>query len=297
VLLAELLGVLAALIAAPFVVMGLFGGSWAVLVIGLLVVVAAVSGLAIALDRSLGPEIGGTAGSVNRGTLLGVAGCALALALGWTALEYRFENHWPVPLRFAAVGLPFATIAVLQWPGLVRRVVATGLVVAGVVVLWPRLAGETAERTAEQIRTEIGTTARPWVTEIDGLEGLAPHPTGGEYLWTGYVAEADPTPVVSLVRMPDAAALGGDPCRGAFRTPEGIVEATSCTTADGVTWRREATASWQQLVRRVDGTWLGATAPPGVPERLLEEALRNARPMDDDEYDDWLDTMLSVPLG
>ena len=144
---------------------------------------------------------------------------------------------------------------------------------------------------------EIGTTARPWVTEIEGLEGLAPQTTGSEYLWTSYVADDDPTPVVALLRMPNAAAMGGDPCRGVFHTPEGAVETTTCASADGITWRRESAGHWQQLVRRVDGTWLGATARPDAPEGLLEEALRNARPMSDDAYDDWLDVLLSVPLS
>ena len=77
----------------------------------------------------------------------------------------------------------------------------------------------------------------------------------------------------------------------------GTFEATTCRTADGVTWRRTYGDSWQQLVRRVDGTWLGATARPDVPERLLEQALDSARPMSDDAYDDWLDAVLTVPLS
>jgi hypothetical protein len=32
-----------------------------------------------------------------------------------------------------------------------------------------------------------------------------------------------------------------------------------------------------------------------VPQRLLEEALRNARPMTDDEYGAWLDAILPAP--
>jgi hypothetical protein len=189
VLLAGALGVLAALIGAPVVILSLFGGLWPVLVIGVLVVTAAVAGLAIALDRTLGPELNGTAGSVNRGTLLGVAGSALVGALGWTALQQGIGTHWPVPLRFAVAALPFATIAMLQWPGRLRQGLAVVLVAAGVVALWPRLFAGSPERDAEAIRTEIGTTARPWVTEIDGLDGLAPQATGSEYLWTGYVAD------------------------------------------------------------------------------------------------------------
>jgi hypothetical protein len=297
VLLAGSLGVLGALIGVPVVVLSLFGGLWPVLVVGVLVVTAAVAGLAIALDRMLGPGLNGTAGSVNRGTLLGVAGCALVLALGWTALREDVGDDLPVALRFAAAGVPFAAIAALQWPGWLRRGTALVLVVAGAAVVVPRLHDASAERRTEAIVTEIGTTARPWVTEIDGLEGQAPQTTGSEYLWTRYVTDGDPTPVVWLLRMPDAAAVDGDPCRGVFHTPEGTFEPTSCLSLDGATWERQAGISWRQLVRRVDGTWLGATARPGVPDHLLEQALRNARPMSDDAYDDWLDTMLTVPLG
>jgi hypothetical protein len=296
VLLAGLLGMVATMFGAQVVIAGLFGGYLA-LILGVLVVIAAVSGLAIALDRAVGPGVGCTDSSVNRGTLLGVAGCTLVLALGWTALQRDIGDDVPVLLRYAAAAPVFAAITALQWPGVLRRVTATALIGVGAVLLVPRLQGPTAEDRRETILLEIGTTARPWVTEIDGLEGLAPRATGSEYLWTDYVGEDDPTPVVSLLRMPNAAAMGGDPCRGVFHTPEGTLETTTCLSTDGVTWRREAAGRWQQLVRRVDGTWLGATARPDVPERLLEEALRNARPMSDDAYDDWLDVMLTVPLS
>jgi hypothetical protein len=295
-LLAGLLGTVATMFGAQVVIAALFGGVLA-LVVGVLLVTAAVSGLAIALDRSVGPGLGGTAGSVNRGTLLGIAGCALVLALGWTALRQDIGDDIPVALRYAAAAPVFAAITALQWPGVLRRVTAVVLVVAGAVFVVPRLHEASADRRTEAIATEIGTTARPWVTEIDGLEGLAPQTTGTEYLWTGYVAEDEPTPVVRLLRMPDANAMGGDPCRGMFHTPEGTFDATSCLSIDGVTWERTYLDSWRQLVRRVDGTWLGATARPDVPDALLEQALDNARPMSDDAYDDWLDTMLSVPLG
>jgi hypothetical protein len=295
VLLAGLLGMVATMFGAQVVIAGLFGG-YLVLTIGVLVVMAAVSGLAIALDRTVGPGVGYTDSSVNRGTLLGVGGCALVLALGWTALEQDIGDDVPVVLRYAAAAPVFAAIAALQWPGVLRRVAATVLVVAGAIVVVPRVQGAAAEDRREQILLEIGTTARPWVTEIDGLDGLAPRATGSDYLWTDYVVEDDPTPVVSLLRMPDANAIGGDPCRGMFHTPEGTFEATTCRTGDGVTWERTFEDSWRQLVRRVGGTWLGATARPDVPERLLEDALRNAEPMSDDAYEDWLDVMLSVPL-
>jgi hypothetical protein len=90
---------------------------------------------------------------------------------------------------------------------------------------------------------------------------------------------------------------GGDPCAAPFYTPGGDFPITSCATDGGGTWRRVAEGYWQQLVRRVDGTWLGAIAAPDVPQRLLAEALDNARPMTDDEYDDWLDSVLPSPSG
>jgi hypothetical protein len=297
VLLAGALGIAAALFGVPLVIMMLFGRSWIGLLVAALGITALVSAVAVGLDRGLGPGTGGPAGSVNRGVLLGVAGCTLIAVLGWTALQEDVGDGVPVALRFAAAALPFAAIAALQWPGLVRRVTAVVLVVAGGVLVGPGLVERASDRRAEAIVTEIGTTARPWVTEIDGLEALAPRATGSEYLWTDYVADGGPTPVVSLLRMPDANAMGGDPCRGMFHTPEGTFEATTCRSADGVTWERTHGDSWRQLVRRVDGTWLGATARPDVPGRLLEEALRNARPMSDDAYDDWLDAVLTVPLG
>ncbi len=296
VLLAGLLGIVATMFGAQVVLVGLFGGLL-FLVVGVLVVTAVVSVLAVALDRTVGPGLGDTDGSVNRGTLLGVAGCLAVLGLGWGALEADIGDGIPVPLRYMAALPVFAAIAALQWPGWFRRVTVTVLVAVGAVVLWPHLQGPTDEERQATIVLEIGTTARPWVTEIDGLEGLAPRATGSDYLWTDYVADGEPTPVVSLLRMPNANAMGGDPCRGMFHTPEGTFEAPTCRTADGVTWERTYADSWRQVVRRVDGTWLGATALPDVPEHLLEEALRNARPMSDDDYDDWLDVMLTVPLS
>ncbi len=291
-----LLGIAGAVIGAPVVVASLFGGGTTFL-ITLTVVVAVVSVLAVALDRATGPRRGGSGGSVLRGLTVGVLGSAAVVVIGFASVRLGVASVLPVPLRFAAAALPFAVVAALQWPGMVRRVTAVVLVVTAAVVVVPRVLGASAEQRREAIVRDVGTTARPWVTDIDGLDGLAPRTTGSEYLWTDYVVDGEPTPVVSLLRMPNAAAMGGDPCRGMFHTPEGTVEASSCRSADGVTWEREDGIDWRQVVRRVDGTWLGATARPDVPERLLEEALRNARPMSDDEYEDWLDAILTVPLG
>ena len=45
---------------------------------------------------------------------------------------------------------------------------------------------------------EVGTTARPWVTQVDGLHARSPQTTGTGYLWSPYVDE-DETPVVHRV--------------------------------------------------------------------------------------------------
>ena len=158
-------------------------------------------------------------------------------------------------LRYAAAAPVFAAIAALQWPGVLRWVTATVLVAVGAVVVVPRWQDSIAEDRNEKIALEIGTTARPWVTEIEGLEGLAPRATGSEYLWTDYVVEDEPAPVVSLLRMPDADAMGGDPCRGMFHTPEGTFDSTTCATADGSHVGRD--------VRRTPGgsSCAGSTGP------------------------------------
>lgn len=292
---AGLLGIVAAVAAAGPLVASLFGGILAVLVT-VVVVIAVVSGLAVALDRAAGPGLNGRAGSLNRGVLLGVAGSVLALAIAFVALRTGYANDLPVPLRFSLAALPFAAVAALQWPGPVRVVTAVVLVTAAAVVGIPWAQERAAAAREAEIRARIGTTARPWVTEIPGLHGNAPQTTGSEWLSTPYAADGDPQPVVRLVRVPSTVTAGADPCGGQFFPPGGEYDLTSCTeTAPGI-WSRVAAPYRQQLVTRVDGTWITAEADVDVSPALLAEALEHARPMSGDEYEAWLDSMLVHPL-
>lgn len=287
------LGILAAVMGVPVALAGLFGGVLALLV-GLALVSAVVSLLGVGLDTAAGPD---RDGSVARGITLGVLGTATVAVLGLIALRLDVGDGLPVPLRYAAAALPFMAIAGLQWRGWLR--IGTAVVLAGTAAVLgvPRGLEAAQENRASLIATEVGTTARPWVTQVDGLHALPPQTTGSGYLWTVYV-DGDETPVVHLLRMPEeGVVLGGGPCTAAFYTPEGDFTLDACTTADGGTWLRSAAGYWQQLVRRVDGTWLGATARPGVPQDLLDQALAHARPMTEDEYDDWLDEILPSPAG
>jgi hypothetical protein len=291
VLLAGGLGVLAALAGAPFVFGSLFGGG-TVFVITVLVVVGVVSAAAVGLDLAAGPGRGGRGGSVLRGLVLGVLGTVTAVVLAFSALRFGWADGITVPLAYASAALPFAAVAALQWRGVVRIVSAVALLVAAGIVVVPRLQQAVADSTEQKVVTEVGTTEYPWVTEIGGLEGRPPQTTGSGYIPTPYVRPGESFPSVSLMVLPDGVVPGGDPCAGEFFTPEGTFVATSCSSTDGVIWQRVADTYWQQLVTQVDGTWLGAAARPDVPRALLEEALRNARPMTDAEYESWLDEIL-----
>jgi hypothetical protein len=292
---AGLLGIVGTFVGAPAVIAGLFGG-WPAILGAVAVVTAVVAAAAVALDTAVGPDRGGRAGSIARGLTLGVGGSLTVAVLAFVGLYQDLDGILPVPLRYAAAALPFVAIAGLQWRGAVRISTAVVLVATAAVVGVPRALDTAQQHREADIVTEVGTTARPWVTRIEGLDARAPQTTGSGYLWSASVDDGG-TPIVQLLRMPDEMVPDGDPCTGGFYTPEGDFPVTSCRTADGGTWLRSSDPYWQQLVRRVDGTWLGATAKPDVPESLLEEALRNARPMTDDEYDDWLDAVLPSPSG
>jgi hypothetical protein len=296
ILLAGGLGIVAALAGAPVVAASLFGGGTTFL-IALTVVAAVISALAVALDRAVGPGRGGPGGSLLRGVTLGVLGSVAVVVSAFGAVRLGYASVLPVPLRFAAAALPFAALAGLQWRGVVRIVTAVVLVVTGAVVGVPRATAAVAENRADSIVTEVGTTAHPWVTEIDGLRGAAPQHTGSDYLWTPYLAtDGSREPVVRLLLMPTIAP-DGDPCGSEFYTPGGDFPVSACTQLPSGVWLRTAEQFWRQLITRVDGTWISAVATPDVPQRLLEEALRNARPMTDDEYEAWLDEVLPPPAG
>ena len=290
VMAAGLLGTVAGFLGAPVMIASLFGG-WLTALAALAVVTGVVSAAAVALDVALGPHGGDRTGSILRGITLGVLGTTAAAVLGVAALRLELYDGIPVPVRFAAAALPFAALAALQWRGAVRIATAVLLVVTAAVVGIPRGQEAAQQARVDEIVTEVGTTAHPWVTRIEGLESAAPQTTGSGYLWSPYQRPGG-TVVVHLLRMPDEVVLLEDPCAAPFYTPGGDFPVTSCTPSGDGTWRRDAEGYWQQLVRRVDGTWLGATADPDVPERLLAEALDNARPMTDDEYDAWLQEIL-----
>jgi len=254
--LAGILGVCAAVAGAPLVVGSLFGG-W----------------------------------STVLGTL-GVLTAAVAV-LAWAAIRADVDSVLPVPLRYAAAALPFAAVAGLRWPGAVR--VRTALVVAGsvAVVGLPRAHDARQQAQEDAVVTEVGTTARPWVTELDGISGRSPQHTGSTLVWTGYLpADGAPAPELWLFRTGDAASVGVDPCTAtATWMPDGDHPVTSCTPVGEGHWLR-TTDAWQELLTRRDDAWVGVAARPDVPRPLLEQALAGARPMDDEEYGAWLEDVL-----
>ena len=264
---AGLLGILGAFVGAPVVIAGLFGGPGTFLA-ALAVVTTVISAAAVGLDSATGPDRDGRAGSIVRGVVLGVVGTGTVAVLAFTALRQDIVDGVPVVLRYAAAALPFVAIAGLQWRGLVRIVTAVVLVVTAAAVGIPQGQKAVQGHREAEIRTEVGTTARPWVTRVDGLESRAPQTTGSGYIWSSSADETG-TPVVQLLRMPDDVVPDGDPCAGPFYTPEGDFPVTSCAGGDGGTWLRSSAPYWQQLCRQVDGTWLGATARPDFPEDVL----------------------------
>jgi hypothetical protein len=199
VALAGLLGIAAAVVGAPVIAASLFGGGTAFL-LAVALVVAVVAAGAVALDLAVGPRQGGRGASVVRGLVLGVLGSVAGVVIAFAAVRLDVAGGLPVPLRYAAAALPFGVLAALQWRGAVRIVTVVVLVAVGLVVGVPLVRDRAAQGREDVIVTEVGTTARPWVTEIDGLRGNAPQTTGSEYLATGYVAEDAAAPVVVLLR-------------------------------------------------------------------------------------------------
>jgi hypothetical protein len=298
VLLAGLLGVLATLALGPFVVGALFGGAGMV-VLALLVIAAVVTAAAVGLDRIAGPGALGRDGSLERGLALGVLGTLAVAGLAWVVLQEQIGEGLPIPLRFAMAALPFMALAGLQWPGAVRVVTALVLIGSGAAVAIPNWVGAVHQDRTALLDTEIGTTAHPWVTEVEGFEGESPQATGSELIWTRYrPADGDTEPVLQLFRdLGTTLDFAGDPCAAtSWSTPEGDQPMTSCTPAGERLWRR-TTDDWQQLLERREHEWVGVTAPLDAPEPLLEEALANGRPMTDDEYDDWLDEYFTSGPG
>ena len=298
-LLAGLLGVVAAVAGGPMVVASLFGGTGAAL--GALgITTAVVVLLAVGLDRAAGPGALGRPGTAARALTRGVLGTLTVAALAWVVLREDIGSTLPVPLRFAAAALPFAALAGLQWPGAVRLVTALVVLGTGAVVLIPRLVDAAREDRTALITTEVGTTAHPWVTDVAGFRSADPQVTGSELIWTSYrPTDGSAEPVLHLFRDGGTAlAIDGDPCSPfGWWTPEGDQPMTSCAPAGGDRWRRTSDY-WQQILERRDSEWVGVAAPLDVPGPLLADAVANARPMTDEEYDAWLDRVLAqVPGG
>ncbi len=291
VVLAWGLGVCAGLLGTRALVASLFGGPVALL-LTCGVPTAVVAALAVVLDRAAGPGAAGRSGAVVRGTAVGVLGTATVLVLAWAAIRADVDSVLPVGLRYAAAGLPFAAVAGLEWPGAVRVLTALAVVGSVAVVAVPRAAEAQRQAQADAVGTEVGTTARPWVTEVDGFRGRSPQHTGTDLLWTPYLpADGASAPVLWLSRQGDAW-VPADPCTAtAVWTPEGDQPTTACTRVDGDRWLR-TTDLWQELLTRRDGVWVGVTAPRDIPRALLDQALAGARPMTGDEYETWLDEVL-----
>jgi hypothetical protein len=114
VVLAGVLGVVAAVVGAPLIAASLFGGGRVFLLVVAMVVTGVVVA-AVVLDLVVGPRRGGPLGSVLRGVVLGVLGSLAGVVLAFAAVRFGWANGLPVPLRYAAAALPFAALAALQW--------------------------------------------------------------------------------------------------------------------------------------------------------------------------------------
>jgi hypothetical protein len=298
VLLAGVLGVFAAVAVGPFVVASSFGGPVAVL--GTLAFgTAVVTAVAVGLDRTAGPGALGRPGSPARGLVLGTLGSVALAALAWVVFAEDIGSGLPVPVRYSTAALPFAALAGLQWPGVVRIVTAIAVIGTGAAVVVPQAVDSAREDRTASIVTEVGTTAHPWVTDVDGFRGDSPQATGSELIWTPYrPANGASDAVLHLFRdTGPTLQFSGDPCDTfGWWTPEGDQPMKSCTPVGGDRWWRTSDR-WQQVLERRDGEWVGVAAAIGTPEELLEEAVGNARPMTDDEYDDWLDEYFTTGPG
>ncbi|MGY2065533.1 hypothetical protein [Blastococcus sp. SYSU DS0619] len=284
-------GTLSAMLAAPLVIGSMLGG-WTTALVALAVVVTAVCALTVALDRTAGPGGCGRPGSLARGITLGVVASAAVAVLAYALMQEDAGDTIPVLLRYAVAGLPFAAIAGLQWPGVVRVVTAVALVGVIAAVAVPRAQQAVQEDRSQRVTTEVGTSALPWVTEVDGYRAELPQVTGSPLIWTPYASAAG-DPGVWLFRDDPVDPAASDPCAAtSLWTPGGDQPMTSCTAVRDGVWLR-TTDGWQELARHDADVRVGATAGPEVPVPVLEQALAAARPMTDEEYATWLDEGLT----
>jgi hypothetical protein len=298
VLLAGVLGVVAGVLATPLLVAALFGG-WPAVVIAAAVVVCVSGAAAAALDRAAGPGALGRPGSVLRGAGVGGLGSAAAMALALWVWQSPSDvadgvTRLPEPLLFGAVGVPFAVLAALQWPGVVR-IVGGVLVVAGTAaVVVPGGMRAAEEQQTQRIVTEVGTTERPWVSEVEGYQLSASQATGSPLIWTRLEREdVRPDAVLWLFRDQPVDPAASDPCAAfSLWTPGGDQPITSCAQVGDGLWLR-GTGYWQELARFDADVRVGVSADPSVDRAVLEAALDAARPMTDAEYDTWLEEGLT----
>ncbi|NEK87729.1 hypothetical protein GCU60_18480 [Blastococcus saxobsidens] len=291
VVLAGVLGVFAGMAATPLLGASLFG-RWPAVLIAAAVVVCLSTVAAAALDRAAGPGALGRPGAVLRGVVVGGLGSAAAMGVALWAIQTPSDvaDVLPVPLRFAAVALPFAVLAGLQWPGAVRIGTAVLLVAGTAAVVVPAGTAAVEEGQAERIATEVGTTEHPWVSEVDGYRLSASQVTGSPLIWTRLERDdLRPDAVLWLFRDQPVDPATSDPCAAfSLWTPGGDQPITSCTQVGDGAWLR-GTGSWQELARFDADVRVGVTADPGVERAVLEAALDAARPMTDAEYETWLD--------
>ncbi|MCF6745135.1 hypothetical protein E9529_12790 [Blastococcus sp. KM273128] len=292
VLLAGGLGVLAAVVGAPVLAASLFGGAAAVLA-ALGGIVALVAAAAVALDRLAGPGGYGRPGSALRGAVLAVVSTAIVVVLAGVVVRLERAPDLPVLLWYAAAGLPFAAVAGLQWPGRVRTATAVLLVVstAAVGFGWGRAVLQDVR--AERIRTEVGTTERPWTSEPGGYRARLPQATGSALVWTRLSPVDGAGPQLWLFRDDPVDPAAADPCAvPSLRTPDGDQPVIACRSVRDGVWLRE-TDGWQELTRYGTDVRVGVAAPAAVAVPVLEEALAAARPMTGAEYESWLEEGLT----
>lgn len=282
------------LIGTPMAIASSFGGVTAVLLVLGLLTVAAV-GLATGIDRVTGPVDADPSGSFLRGLALGVLGTGAAALFGLAVLQADLRSALPDAALLAAAALAFPMVAGLQWPGMVRRGTTLLVVLAVAAALAAWYPGARQGWQDERVLTEVGTLARPWVTEVDGFRRQSPQHTGSDLIVTPYLS-VDGRPAAELRLFRDAAtAVEGDPC--AAGTAPGSSQAEpllSCREVAGQRWSLTTPTS-QLLIEREQDAWVWITAAPDEPSGLLGTALDGARPMTGGEYDAWLDEVLPGP--
>ena len=284
---AYVLGLLASVLGGPVVVGASLSGAP-----GVLAVVAAVVALtalaAWALDRAQGPPATDGAGPVLRGATVAVLGCGAVLAGGWADLHLRLHDLLPVPLLALLTGLPFAAVAALQWPGRPRRTAGGLLAIAVLATVVPLAPGAWEDAQDRRVLTAAGTLQRPWVTDAEGVQLRAVQLLGGDSLLSTYVlVDGSSGAEISLrvqPSLPEAADCGGSLVSLSWES----TPLTDCRAVAPDTWLRSSETG-HEFLREVDGTTVAVGAPREVPEAVLRAASVAARPMDDEEYDAWVD--------